>query len=61
MWIAHYTYSYEDKTANAGKIAKTVWRTIDTESKSYAEKLLYEYHKKKNQEIEIIYDLIEGI
>jgi len=36
-------------------------RTIEAGTKLYAEKLLNEYHKSKNETIENIYDIIEGL
>lgn len=61
MFIAHYTFSRPDAKADAGKIAETVYRTIDTDSLYEAKKRLKEYHDKKDETIEGNPKFVEGI
>ena len=46
MFIAHYTFSRPDAKADDGKIAETVYRTIDTDPLYEAKKRLKEHHDK---------------
>lgn len=61
MFNVHYTYSRPDKDANAGKIAETVIRPIDTDSETYAAKLLQEYHDARGETIEGTPKFIRGL
>ena len=61
MYLAQYTYSRPDKTANAGKIAETVIRIINADSLQYAQTKLIEYHDSKGETIEGIPKFTEGI
>lgn len=61
MFIVHYTFSRPDAKADAGKIAETVYRTIDTDSLYEAKKRLKEHHDKKGETIEGNPKFVEGI
>jgi len=61
MYIAHYTFSRPDKNADAGKIAETVYRNINTDYLPEAERRLYEYHKNRGEKIEGIPKFTVGI
>lgn len=61
MYIVHYTFSYPDKKADAGKIAETVYRTIDTDSLYEAKRRLIEHHDQRGEKIEGIPKFVEGI
>lgn len=51
MFLATYTYCYQDPNASGGKICKTITKPIITDSAEYAKRLIIEFHKENNQEI----------
>ena len=61
MYIAHYTFSYPDPKADAGKIAETVYRNINTDYLPEERRRLIEYHDKRGETIEGIPKFTVGI